>query len=92
MVDFQIAENLHTCTHAPAHIHKYLPSFNYTIYSQWRCGEGENSSSTLEGLPAGLRIKFTWERLTGENTKVLLCAHGRPVMKLRLKKMTKAGK
>ena len=44
-----------------------------------------------QDIPPGLRIKFTWDWLTGERTKVLLCAHGALIMKWRPKEMTKAG-
>ena len=33
----------------------------------------ENSSSTLQGLPTGLRIKFTRGRVTGEKAEVSSC-------------------
>lgn len=51
----------------------------------------ENSSSTLQGLPTGLRIKFTRGRVTGEKAEVSSCVHGGPITKLRPKEMTKTG-
>ena len=43
-------------------------------------------------FPAGLRIQLTWHRVRGEKTpKVLLHAHGGPIMKLRFKQITNIG-
>ena len=52
---------------------------------------GEEKFVYLQGLAAGLRIKFTRDRLAGERTKVILCARGGPIMKLKPKEMTKVG-
>ena len=52
----------------------------------------ENSSSTLQGLPARLRLKFIWDGLTeGKKKKVLLRVHRGPVMTLTPKEMIKIG-
>lgn len=41
----------------------------------------------VQGLPGGLKIKFTWDRIREKNNnQVLLHVHGGPVMKVRPKK------
>ena len=61
------------------HLHHFIEISHFLLANFFRpsalrfvygmCRGGKNFPSILQGLPSGLRIKLTWDRLTGERTQ-----------------------